>query len=480
MAKQTKKNQKKKKIFKGINLLTGIICLIFLIVIYFLNVIPPLYLSILSIIILILVLIITLLLKSKNWKKKMLGTFFSLFLISITSLGIFYGIHTLSFLNTMEMANINTKTYYIVVLKNSEFNKLKDLKNTKIAYNSDLDGNNEALEKLKKEIKLEAKSSKDLIDDLENKEVSALMVESNELELLEEEHLDFPALIKTIYEFTMKIKIDTELAEEVDITKEPFNVFISGIDTYGKISNVSRSDVNMLVSINPKTHQILFTSIPRDYYVKLHDVDTPYKDKLTHAGIYGIDMSVKTVEDLLATKINYYAKVNFTSLIKIVDKLGGIDIENDKAFIASYNEDGEDVYYEYKVGLIHLDGKSALAYARERKSLALGDLARNKHQQIILEGIINKALSPKIITKYNALLNALEGNFVINIDSKNITNLIKEQIENNYSWTINKNALTGSNDYQYTYSNKQVKAYVMQPDLDSLKEAQEKIEEILK
>ena len=286
MAKQTKKNQKKKKIFKGINLLTGIICLIFLIVIYFLNVIPPLYLSILSIIILILVLVITLLLKSKNWKKKMCGTFLALFLISSTFLGIFYVSHTLSFFNNIEMANINTKTYLVVVLKDSPYNHLKDLKDKTIAVNQELKENNEALEKLLKKVRINMTSTpeKDLITSLKNTEIDALLLEKNEKEILEEEHPDFKDLVKVIYEFELEIKIDEEIAKEVDITAEPFNIFISGIDTYGKISNVSRSDVNMVVSVNPKKHQVLFTSIPRDYYVKLHGVDTPYKDKLTHAG----------------------------------------------------------------------------------------------------------------------------------------------------------------------------------------------------
>jgi anionic cell wall polymer biosynthesis LytR-Cps2A-Psr (LCP) family protein len=189
-------------------------------------------------------------------------------------------------------------------------------------------------------------------------------------------------------------------------------------------------------------------------------------------------MSVKTVEDLLDIDINYYAKVNFTSLISLVDTLGGIEVNTDEGFRAYYVED-EVVDYTFKTGINKLNGKQALAYSRERKSLTTGDIARTKHQQQVLEGIINKAMSKTIITKYNDILNSLEDKFVTSIGTKNITKFIKNQIKNNPSWSINSNTLTGTSAYDYTYSYKSAKSYVMVPDEDSITSAKEQIRELL-
>ena len=320
----------------------------------------------------------------------------------------------------------------------------------------------------------------ELVNSLLSWKIDAILIEAAQRSLLEEESTGLSSNEKIIYQFSVDLKINDGLVKNVDITKNAFNVFISGIDSYGKITSVSRSDVNMVVSINPQTHKVLLTSIPRDYYVFLHGIDSKYKDKITHAGIHGIDTSVKTVEDLLGIDINYYAKVNFTSLIKIVDELGGIDIELDKGFRAYYIEEGETTNYTFKKGSNHLNGKQALAFARERKSLAEGDVGRVKHQQILIEGILKKALSKNIIIKYNDLLNALEGRFITNFGTENITKLVKQQIKDMPSWEVLKNTLKGEDSHNYTYSYKTVKSYVMEPDLDSVREASEMIHSFLK
>lgn len=475
------KKNKKKKFFINLTITTWILGLLFLVVLFLLDVIPLIYFGIISFVIFILECITTFFVLSKEWKRRFLGTIFSIIFIVIMIFALFYSGTTLNFLGKIESVNVNTKNYSVVVLNNSEFEKLKDLKEKVIGVTNS-NGIEKAKNHIDKKTKVNFKDINDeenLVDLLYEKKVDAILLEDSEKIILEEEHEDFVTKEKVIYTFTLDIKIDADLAKEVNISKESFNIFVTGIDTYGKISTVSRSDVNMVITINPKTHQILFTSIPRDYYVKLHGVDTNYKDKLTHAGIHGIDVSIKTVEDLLDIDINYYAKVNFTSLVTLVNELGGIDVENDMNFAASYNEFDKDVYFEYKKGLIHLNGEQALAYARERYSLARGDLARNKHQQIVLEGIIKKVLSPNIITKYNAILKSLENNFVTNIGSKNITKLVKDQIKNNYDWTIQKYALIGTDDYEYTYAYKSAKSYVMIPNDDSLNEAKTKIKEIM-
>jgi LCP family protein required for cell wall assembly len=475
--------KKKKKFFKYLALILFIISLISLGIIFLLNVIPIKYFIILTIILLLFNLFMTYFLTRKSWKKKCIGTILSSLVIIILIIINFYCISTLDFLSKIQGKDYNTENYSVIVLKNSNYDNLKDLKNTDIGITIDDNdiGLQEATKHLNKKIDinyLEYDGIDKLLDAFLNEEVEAILIEDAEKSILEEEHEEFINVEKVIYTFSIDVKIDDNLAKNVDISNEAFNVYISGIDTYGNITSVSRSDVNMVVSVNPKTNQILFTSIPRDYYVKLHGVDTTYKDKLTHAGIYGIDYSVKTIEDLLDININYYAKVNFTSLINLVDELGGIEVDNDEEFRAYYIED-EVVDYTFKKGINKLNGKQALAYSRERKSLATGDIARTKHQQQVLTAILNKALSKTIIVKYNDILNALEGKFVTNIGTKNLTSFIKNQIKNNPSWEITSNTLTGTGDYNYTYSYKSGKSYVMIPDEESVNNAKEQINKVL-
>ena len=227
----------------------------------------------------------------------------------------------------------------------------------------------------------------------------------------------------------------------------------------------------MIMSVNPKTKEILLTNIPRDYYVKLHTFKE--YDKLTHAGIYGVDESIKTLEDLFDTKINYYIKVNFTSLEDLVDALDGITV------FSQYNFTSQDGY-TYKYGENVLDGKKALSFARERKSFKDGDRERGKNQQLILTSIINKAISPKILTNYVDILKALKGKFVTNISDNDISKLIKMQLNNESSWNIKTISVDGSDAMDYVYSYKKTKLYVMKPDEKTVNNAKENIKNVLK
>lgn len=485
MAKNTAKTHKKvkKKIFRYITYFLFIMSILTMGLLFFLNVIPLGYLGILGVLLLLFDGVITYFLLGKGWKKRLFGTILSIIVLVLLLFIINYSLHTLSFFNKIGGKDYNTENYSVIVLQGSDYNKIKDLKDCDIGYIKldDDKGTKKALDVLNHKVKSNLKTYDDtskMLEDFLDEEVEAILIEDAEKSIFEEEHEEFLKQEKVIYQFSVDVEMDDKLAKEVDISSTPFNVYISGIDTYGKITSVSRSDVNMVVTVNPITHQALFTSIPRDYYVKLHGIDTTYKDKLTHAGIHGIDMSVQTVEDLLDIEINYYAKVNFTSLVSIVDELGGIEVETDEAFRAYYIED-EVVDYSFKKGVNKLNGKQALAYSRERYSLASGDVARTKHQQQVLEAIINKALSKKIITKYGDLLDALDGKFVTNIGTKNITNLVKNQMKSMPSWTIEKNTLSGEGELNYTYSYKKAKSYVMIPDEESLNDAKAKINNLL-
>jgi len=480
--KKTKKKVKK-KVFKYLVYLLYFVSIITLGFLFFLNVIPLMYYLGLVLVLFVFDILMTFFILGKGFKKRIFGTILSIIVIALLLFISIYSFQTLDFLNKISSQDYNTENYSLIVLKSSNYEKLKDLKGEDIGViSSDDEGIREAKKYLNKKLKVDYVECDDLshlVDEFLEEEVEAILIEDAEKMMLEEDNEKFLKSENIIYNFYIDIKINDKLSKEVDISKKPFNIYISGIDSYGKITSVSRSDVNMLVTVNPETNQILFTSIPRDYYVKLHGINTTYKDKLTHAGIHGIDISVKTVEDLLDTDINYYAKVNFTSLVSLVDELGGIEVDNDEAFRAYYIED-KVVNYYFKKGKNKLNGKQALAYSRERKSLATGDIARTKHQQQVLEAIINKVLSKDIIVKYADILNAVEGKFITNIGTKNITKLVKNQIKNNPRWTIEKNTLEGISDYNYTYSYKGAKSYVMVPDNDSLEEAKEKINSILK
>ena len=192
---------------------------------------------------------------------------------------------------------------------------------------------------------------------------------------------------------------------------------------------------------------------------------------LTHAGIYGIDESINTLEDLFDTKINYYVKVNFTSLVDIVDALDGITVNSPYSFVS---QDG----YSYKKGDNILDGKKALSFARERKSFKEGDRTRGENQQRVLTALINKAMSPKIITNYTNLLTSLKGKFVTNISDEDITKLIKMQLKNNSSWTIKSISVNGTDAMDYVYSYNKTKLYVMKPDYETVNNAKEQIKKV--
>lgn len=482
--KDNKKRKTKKKYFRGILLVSIILSIISLVVLGILNVLPIKYFLLAIGFLILFDFLMGLLLFSKGWKRRLLGTILSVIKMIILIVINVYLINTIGFINNItKSGNYNTENYNVIVLNSNAYKELKDIKDKKIGIIKlgEDKGVLEAKKHLSKKTSLEYVEFDDLtklVESFLNNTLDAILLEDAEKSLLEEDNASFLQKQKVIYNFSIDVEFNDGLIKNVDVTKDSFNVFISGIDSYGKISSVSRSDVNMVASVNPTTHNILLTSIPRDYYVKLNGINTTYKDKLTHAGIHGIDTSVKTVEDLLSIDINYYAKVNFTSLINIVDKLGGIDVVLDKSFRAHYIEEEEEIDYQFVKGNNHLNGKQALAFARERKSIAGGDLGRLEHQQILLEGIINKLLSKNVITKYNDLLNALESKVVTNFGTENISNLVKMQLKDMPSWTIERNSLSGSDAHDYTYSYKSSKAYVMIPDEASVSTAKEKIKNI--
>jgi LCP family protein required for cell wall assembly len=303
-----------------------------------------------------------------------------------------------------------------------------------------------------------------------NNKISAILVENSYKSMIDEQNEDFTNNTKTIYTFNINTKTEP-IVKKVDVTNNPFNIYISGIDSYGSITSVSRSDVNIVITVNPNTHQVLLTSIPRDYYVKLYG-KTGYKDKLTHAGIYGIDTSVKTIETLLNTEINYYVRINFSTLIKSIDAIDGVNVYSAYSF-TSY--DG----HKFVKGYNYMNGDEALSFSRERHTLPGGDRARGENQQAVITAIIKKVASPIIITKYDSILKSLEGTFQTNMPSSDILSLIKMQIDEMPSWDVSTFSLNGFDSHNYTYSYGSQMLYVMEPDMKTVEEGQKNISNII-
>lgn len=449
--------------------------LIFYISILKLNLLPITYMVAFTIIetIFTLILLIGLIKKHKTYKLSVFCILVALLFSGVYLYAANYANATTKFLGSMFQDIKETEEYYIVVRKTSEFNYIEDIDGEKIfAFQIEDDVKENIDEKVSVTFETE-NSLTDLGNKLLNEEVNVILTSSSQYSMLSEEIKNFESDTKIIYTVNHEIKVTTEINSkysEYTIENGIFNVYISGIDTSGNIGNVSRSDANILATINTNTHEVLLTSIPRDYYVTLHSKQA--KDKLTHSGIYGINETVSTVEDLLEIDINYYVRVNFTTLIKVVDTLGGINVYSEYDFSTSG--------YHFNKGYNYLNGAQALAFSRERHSFASGDNQRVKNQQVVIEGIINKVLnSTTILTKYTDILKSLEGSFQTNIDQNEISSLVKSQLNNMSSWTIKNNALTGTGSYGSTYSMGSTQLYIMIPDNTSVTDAKERINEIL-
>jgi len=474
MKKLKTKKSNKNIFYKIVSVLLIISSISFLGFLFYIDLLPVKYSIILLFVILLFDAINVFLVNLKKLKKKIKKTISSFMIITILIMTIasFYMGKTVDVLLNNGDSKYKLEHYSVIVLKDSDYNKIKDIKKENVGYFKNSTGTKDANARLLKEVDVDFKSytsSDSLVWDLLDSKINVILIENSVKNIMEEELPEFKNLTKVIYNFSIKTKVETTL-KEVDMTKESFAIYISGIDTYGEISSVSRSDVNMVMVVNPKIRQILLVSIPRDYYVQLHGT-TGTKDKLTHAGIYGIDMSIQTIEDLLDFDINYYIKVNFTSVIDIVDALGGLDIYSEYSF-TSYSG------FRFKKGLNSVNGEQALDFARTRKAFTDGDRQRGKNQQALIEALIRKATDKSIITKYSSLLNAINGKYQTNISMKKITSLIKMQLEDMSPWTITSHSLTGTdaNDYTYTYNQL---LYVMKPDESSVEEAIKLIDSVL-
>lgn len=285
--------------------------------------------------------------------------------------------------------------------------------------------------------------------------------------IIEESIEDYSDQVRILYQFG----IDTEIDQEETNIEEPFNIYISGIDVAGPITTNSRSDVNIIMTVNPNTHKILLTTTPRDYYVTLPDVSGDQRDKLTHAGIYGVDVSMSTLERIYGINITYYARVNFTSLIEIVDALGGVDVYSEYAF--------ESRGYEFQQGINHMDGEAALAFSRERYTFSDGDNQRGKNQEAVLTAILQKVMSPAILVHASELITSVSDSVETNMTRTEMARFVSRQLSDGAGWEIESVAATGTGDMQSCYSSGSQQLYVMWPDETSVEEISFRMQQVL-
>lgn len=323
-----------------------------------------------------------------------------------------------------------------------------------------------------------------LADALYDDEVDAILINQGYVDLLTEKdgYTDFRDQTRVLYTYTTTHEVDP-IVPNTSITKEPFVVYCSGIDArVDDISTKSRSDVNILAVVNPTTKQILLVNTPRDYYLPL--ARNGEMDKLTHAGLYGIDESMKVLGNLYGVQADYYVRVNFAGLVKIVDALGGVDIESDANFtcVPMETPDGNGDYtyqkYSFTKGINHVNGSQALAFARERKAFADGDNRRGQHQMTVIKAIVNKACSSAVLTKYQELLKAASDAFITNMPYADISSLVQMQLGDMADWNITTYAVSGEGSTEYCYALGD-KAWVMIKDSSKVNTAKNMIQQVI-
>lgn len=407
-------------------------------------------------------------------KVYIVGIVLSIILSIFQVIGIVYMLKADKLMADVGGANYKTDNMIVVVKKDDPASNLMDASmyrfGTQTAVDQEntqtmLDNINKALGR---EVKVEQYGTvQELANALLEGRVDAAVYNQALDGLITDSIEDYSDKVRVLYHYG----IETELEQETADVGEPFNVYISGIDVDGPIATNSRSDVNIIMTVNPNTKKILLTTTPRDYYVQIPDISGEQRDKLTHAGIYGVDASMRTLEQLYGIDISYYARVNFSSLVKIVDTLGGVDVDSDFEFTAGG--------YQFKQGINHLDGKQALAFSRERYSFEDGDNQRGKDQEKVLTAILNKAMSPAILSNASALIADVSDSVQTNMTQEEMAKFIKMQLNDGASWTIESQAASGTGDTQACYSSGDQPLYVMWPDEAVVQSISAKMNEIL-
>ncbi len=480
-----KKKQTNSKLQK-FSLLLWVISIIFMILlgylIYKANVLPLKYFLIIVIFFVLLMSIHGIFVLKKKTKTAVLIflNLITLIFMSCEALAIVKINETLAFLKANLGARYETNIYYVLSNKDATYESINDIAGMTIYSYKDLDDMSKVESELTKKVNASIEYKDNIVDLLNNileDTKLVILVNSGNYDAMAQNDENYEKRVKIIDTIDVQTEIITT-DTGINVTKDPFVLYLSGIDTRsGKLPSRSLSDVNIVVAVNPKDKKILMVHIPRDYYVQVHGT-TGLKDKLTHTGtIGGVDLTMQTIEDLLEIKIPYYARVNFNSVVNLVDAIGGITLNSDVDYSFSCWTDRS---CTFNPGLNTVDGKCALAFARERHAYSTGDRHRGENQEQVIEKVINKVTSSStIISNYSEILNALNGTFETNLATEEITSLVKMQLNDMASWHISSYNVDGTGGLQPTYSYPNQNLYVMNPNMETVSAAVQKLNEVL-
>ena len=412
-------------------------------------------------------------------KKSTLVTTIILVVFSLISLvGVFGFKQMIDITNRMnQTAAFSEVEMSIVVPKDSDIKDVNQLTTVQAPTKVDKNNVDTLMSALKKDKKVDVKvddvaSYQEAYDNLKSGKSKAMVLSGSYASLLESVDSNYASNLKTIYTYKIKKK-NSNSAKQVD--SKVFNIYISGIDTYGSISTVSRSDVNIIMTVNMNTHKILLTTTPRDAYVKIPGGGADQYDKLTHAGIYGVETSEQTLENLYGIKIDYYARINFTSFLKLIDQLGGVTVHNDQAFTSLHGK------FDFPVGDIQMNSEQALGFVRERYSLDGGDNDRGKNQEKVISAIVNKLASLKSVSNFTSIVNNLQDSVQTNMSLDTINALANTQLDSGSKFTVTSQAVTGtgSTGQLTSYAMPNSSLYMMKLDDSSVASASQAIKNLM-
>ena len=461
----------------GLTILYAILALVLLFTMFNYNFLSFRFLNIIITIGLLVVLAISIFLQKT--KKSALVTTVVLVIFSLVSLvGIFGFKQMIDITNRMnQTAAFSEVEMSIVVPKESDIKDVSQLTSVQAPTKVDKNNIETLMSALKKDKKVDVKvddvaSYQEAYDNLKSGKSKAMVLSGSYASLLESVDSNYASNLKTIYTYKIKKK-NSNSAKQVD--SKVFNIYISGIDTYGSISTVSRSDVNIIMTVNMNTHKIILTTTPRDAYVKIPGGGADQYDKLTHAGIYGVETSEQTLENLYGIKIDYYARINFTSFLKLIDQLGGVTVHNDQAFTSLHGK------FDFPVGDIQMNSEQALGFVRERYSLDGGDNDRGKNQEKVISAIVNKLASLKSVSNFTSIVNNLQDSVQTNMSLDTINALANTQLDSGSKFTVTSQAVTGtgSTGQLTSYAMPNSSLYMMKLDDSSVASASQAIKNLM-
>ena len=449
--------------------------------------IPTIYMLIIGIVLAVIAAIIWLLVWHTRYTGRFIGgTVLAVIMIAILAFGGFYINKTRSAISNISGETTEVTQMAVYVKSDDAADSVEATAGYTYGILSSLDRENTdgAVAHLNSQFGTEVQTKEyagltELADGILNGEVNAMLLNSGYLSVYEDMdgYTDFSTKIKEVG--TVEVESTIQSAEE-STPVEPittanggkvYTIYLSGIDTRGEMTAKSRSDVNIIATVNTDTHEILLVSTPRDYFVPL-SISGGVPDKLTHAGIYGIDVCMDTLGMLYDIDINYYFRINFGGFVKVIDALGGITVNSD------YDFDSKNILgYHFNKGENYLNGEQALIFARERYAFQEGDRQRGKNQMEVIRGVVKKALSPEILTSYSSILSSLDGCFGTNITYEEIAQILQQQLTNGGDWTIVSYSVNGTGATEKPYSMSQ-KAYVMVPDYNTVDKAKSLMEKV--